>query len=121
MKSILIFSLFLAYAACCAQSIPDSIRTTIEHGDFTAAQRAMKLLIDSPRTSQTQALALKFEIERLDRIRKDFRNTEADVLKSLGATFQDVLGIAGGAILGDGRVGLILDLPTLVGGAVHAA
>ncbi len=90
MKSILIFLLFLAYAACCAQSIPDSIRTTIEHGDFTAAQRAMKLLIDSPRTSQTQALALKFEIERLDRIRKDFRNTEADVLKSLGATYPGI-------------------------------
>ncbi len=35
------------------------------------------------------------------------------VIKSLGATFQGVKGIAGGAILGDGRVGLILDLATL--------
>jgi two-component system chemotaxis sensor kinase CheA len=35
------------------------------------------------------------------------------VIKSLGATFQGVRGIAGGAILGDGRVGLILDLATL--------
>lgn len=43
------------------------------------------------------------------------------VIKSLGVTFRDVKGIAGGAILGDGRVGLILDLPTLVGGAAHAA
>ncbi len=43
------------------------------------------------------------------------------VIKSLGATFRDVRGIAGGAILGDGRVGLILDLPTLVGGVAHAA
>lgn len=43
------------------------------------------------------------------------------VIKSLGVTFQDVRGIAGGAILGDGRVGLILDLPTLVGGVAHAA
>ena len=43
------------------------------------------------------------------------------VIKSLGVTFQDVRGIAGGAILGDGRVGLILDLPTLVGGSAHAA
>jgi two-component system chemotaxis sensor kinase CheA len=35
------------------------------------------------------------------------------VIKSLGETFKDVSGIAGGAILGDGRVGLILDLERL--------
>jgi two-component system chemotaxis sensor kinase CheA len=32
------------------------------------------------------------------------------VIKSLGESLQDVPGVAGGAILGDGRVGLILDL-----------
>ncbi len=32
------------------------------------------------------------------------------VIKSLGETFKGVTGVAGGAILGDGRVGLILDL-----------
>jgi two-component system chemotaxis sensor kinase CheA len=32
------------------------------------------------------------------------------VIKNLGALFQNVQGVAGGAILGDGRVGLILDL-----------
>jgi two-component system chemotaxis sensor kinase CheA len=31
------------------------------------------------------------------------------VVKSLGETFADVTGVAGGAILGDGRIGLILD------------
>lgn len=43
------------------------------------------------------------------------------VIKNLGPTFGDVLGVAGGAILGDGRVGLILDLATLCGGVEHAA
>lgn len=32
------------------------------------------------------------------------------VIKSLGPTLQNIAGVAGGAILGDGRVGLILDL-----------
>jgi two-component system chemotaxis sensor kinase CheA len=32
------------------------------------------------------------------------------VIKSLGQSFKDVVGIAGCAILGDGRVGLILDI-----------
>jgi two-component system chemotaxis sensor kinase CheA len=36
------------------------------------------------------------------------------VIKSLGDTFKNVSGIAGGAILGDGRVGLILDLDRLL-------
>ncbi len=35
------------------------------------------------------------------------------VIKALGETFKDVTGISGGAILGDGRVGLILDLDRL--------
>jgi two-component system chemotaxis sensor kinase CheA len=35
------------------------------------------------------------------------------VIKSLGETFRNVQGVAGGAILGDGRVGLILDLDRL--------
>jgi len=35
------------------------------------------------------------------------------VIKSLGDIFQDVPGVTGGAILGDGRVGLILDLDNI--------
>ena len=35
---------------------------------------------------------------------------EEVVIKSLGETFRDTKGIAGGAIMGDGRVGLILDM-----------
>ena len=37
------------------------------------------------------------------------------VIKSLGETMNDIAGVAGGAILGDGRVGLILDLEGLFG------
>jgi two-component system, chemotaxis family, sensor kinase CheA len=37
------------------------------------------------------------------------------VIKSLGDTFQNVKGVAGGAILGDGRIGLILDASGLAG------
>jgi two-component system chemotaxis sensor kinase CheA len=41
------------------------------------------------------------------------------VIKSLGPTFRDVRGVAGGAILGDGRVGLILDVAALAGVDTH--
>ena len=36
------------------------------------------------------------------------------VIKSLGDAFQGVRGVAGGAILGDGRIGLILDVGGLL-------
>jgi two-component system, chemotaxis family, sensor kinase CheA len=39
------------------------------------------------------------------------------VIKSLGQAFRKVTGVAGGAILGDGRVGLIIDLQTLFAGS----
>ncbi len=39
------------------------------------------------------------------------------VIKGLGRTFKDVVGVAGCAILGDGRVGLILDMLGLFRGA----
>jgi two-component system chemotaxis sensor kinase CheA len=41
------------------------------------------------------------------------------VIKSLGETFKHVTGIAGGSILGDGRVGLILDVEALYGRPSH--
>jgi two-component system chemotaxis sensor kinase CheA len=42
------------------------------------------------------------------------------VIKSLGKIFKNVPGIAGGAILGDGRVGLILDVESIDGKAGNA-
>ena len=39
------------------------------------------------------------------------------VIKNLGETLRDIPGVSGGAILGDGRVGLILDPEGLFGSA----
>ena len=43
------------------------------------------------------------------------------VIKSLGGYMKDVQGVAGGTILGDGRVGLILDLSGLINVSEEAA
>jgi two-component system chemotaxis sensor kinase CheA len=42
------------------------------------------------------------------------------VIKGLGRTFEHVSGVAGGAILGDGHIGLILDLKGVFGGRLAA-
>jgi two-component system chemotaxis sensor kinase CheA len=58
----------------------------------------------------------------------DLLGKQEVVIKSLGDTFSSVRGVAGGAILGDGRIGLILDAGGLValmktnhGAAIRAA
>ncbi|MEQ1833281.1 MAG: chemotaxis protein CheA, partial [Candidatus Eisenbacteria bacterium] len=45
----------------------------------------------------------------------DLLGKQEVVIKSLGPTFAGVAGVSGGAILGDGRVGLILDVHAIVG------
>lgn len=42
------------------------------------------------------------------------------VIKNLGTMFKDLPGVAGGAILGDGRVGLIVDMDGVFGDLAHA-
>jgi two-component system chemotaxis sensor kinase CheA len=42
------------------------------------------------------------------------------VVKPLGRAFRGVSGIAGSTVLGDGRVGLILDVPSLMRGAMQS-
>jgi two-component system chemotaxis sensor kinase CheA len=42
------------------------------------------------------------------------------VVKPLGRAFRDVPGIAGSTVLGDGRVGLIIDVPSLLRGVMQS-
>jgi two-component system, chemotaxis family, sensor kinase CheA len=59
----------------------------------------------------TQGVVVVIEDDgrRLGIVVDELLSKQEVVIKSLGETFQHVEGVAGGAILGDGRVGLILD------------
>jgi two-component system, chemotaxis family, sensor kinase CheA len=50
----------------------------------------------------------------------DLNGKQEVVIKSLGEGLGEVAGVAGGAILGDGRVGLILDMGGLWGAHDHS-
>ncbi|MHB8068332.1 MAG: chemotaxis protein CheA [Desulfobaccales bacterium] len=60
----------------------------------------------------TEALVMVVEHEGKQRglLVDDILGKQEVVIKSLGESFQKIKGLAGGTILGDGRVGLILDL-----------
>ena len=42
------------------------------------------------------------------------------VVKPLGRAFRGISGIAGSTVLGDGRVGLIIDVPSLLRGVMQS-
>ena len=69
-----------------------------------------------PRTeeaAQSVLVVVESEGQRFCLLVDDLIGKQEVVIKSLGDVFKDVAGVAGGAILGDGRVGLILDLDRL--------
>jgi len=67
------------------------IKSLIDNGDFSKAERHIKtLLIETPSLSPTEKLELSFEIERMERIRKDFTKTREDVLQYIKKYIPDV-------------------------------
>jgi two-component system, chemotaxis family, sensor kinase CheA len=65
-----------------------------------------------PPTERT-AVVIEDDGQRVALVVDELIGKQEVVIKSLGVAFSSVRGIAGGAILGDGRVGLILDAPGL--------
>jgi two-component system, chemotaxis family, sensor kinase CheA len=77
-----------------------------------------------PRSEEARECVLivaEAEGERFCMLVDELIGKQEVVIKTLGETFKDVKGIAGGAILGDGRVGLILDLERLFKDRTHEA
>ena len=62
---------------------------------------------------ESLAVVVEYEGEKLCLLVDDLLGKEEVVIKSLGEGLKNVQGLAGGAILGDGRVGLILDIAGL--------
>ena len=62
---------------------------------------------------QSVLIVAESESQRFCLVVDELIGKQEVVIKSLGETFKNVPGIAGGAILGDGRVGLILELDRL--------
>ena len=64
----------------CAPPGEEKINRLVAEGNFTKAQRAIEdLLVQDTSLTASQRLHWEFEIERMHRIRLDFRQTEQDV------------------------------------------
>ena len=62
---------------------------------------------------ETLLVVAETEAKRFVLMVDEFISKQEVVIKSLGASLKNTPGVAGGAILGDGRVGLILDLEAI--------
>jgi len=58
-------------------------------------------------------VAVEHEGEKMGLLLDELLGKEEVVIKSLGESLKHIKGLAGGAIMGDGRVGLILDMAGL--------
>jgi two-component system chemotaxis sensor kinase CheA len=72
--------------------------------------------VEARATNPTEGILLLVEYDGQDRclLVDELLGKQEVVIKSLGDTFKQSQAISGAAILGDGRVGLILDVSTLV-------
>lgn len=72
-----------------AQTRFDEINQLVNAGEFTKAEKLMNEKLNSYNLSYDDIFGLQFEIERLDRIRKDFNKTADDVLKVINKYYPE--------------------------------
>jgi hypothetical protein len=64
-----------------AQTNYENINKLIKTGDYTKASQEIDIVIQEGGLTDSARLELEFQKERMERIRKDFRKTEEDILK----------------------------------------
>jgi two-component system chemotaxis sensor kinase CheA len=101
-------------------AVPDGGEMALVRGTLLPILRLHRRFAVTPRSEDPAAgILIIAETERKSfcLLVDELIGKQEVVIKNLGETFKDVVGIAGGCILGDGRVGLILDVEGLFGGA----
>ncbi|HOT97408.1 MAG TPA: transglutaminase domain-containing protein [bacterium] len=82
----------LAVLTACAKPAPppaESWPALIAAGEFTRAEQEIRALLARPEITTEKRRELEFEIERMQRIRRDFPKSEAEVLEFIRTVIPD--------------------------------
>jgi len=97
-------------------TLPDGGEMVLVRGSLMPVLRLYKRFDVVPTSEElSEGVLIVVESDRLNFCMQadELIGKQEVVIKSLGETFKNIAGIAGGAILGDGRAGLILDVEAL--------
>jgi len=103
-------------------TVQDRVEMVMMRGSLLAVVRLYRKFGVKPRSEdpcQGLLIVAEGEGQRFCLMVDELIGKQEAVIKSLGDTFKNIAGIAGGAILGDGRVALILDLAGLIKERTH--
>ena len=102
------------------QPTPEQCSTVEKRGEMILSRGKLIPLIrleaifgvrsDSREPWKGLVVTVEYDGQQLGLLLDELLGKEEVVIKSMGGLLKDIRGIAGGAILGDGRVGLILDI-----------
>jgi two-component system chemotaxis sensor kinase CheA len=102
---------------------PETLWTVEERGEMALVRGALLPVLRlyrrfgvKPRSEdplESVLIVVEVEGQRFGMLVDDLVGKQEVVIKGLGDLFKQVAGVSGGAILGDGRVGLILDMDRL--------
>jgi len=87
---IFLFLLLMAGSVVMAQENMAKIKSEIEKGNFTKATELINTRLTSGEISTMEKLELEFELDRMHRVRLDFRRTKQDVLDYVKKYYPDV-------------------------------
>ncbi len=90
MKLIILIIICITAINMMAQTKYDNINNAIEKGEFTTASELINKVIAEGNLSDGEIYDLSFQIERMNRIRKDFKLTEEDILAYVKKYYPDV-------------------------------
>ncbi|MCF7808743.1 MAG: transglutaminase-like domain-containing protein [Candidatus Marinimicrobia bacterium] len=68
----------------------DNIYLLIERGEYTEATESIQALIEAGQVNDTEKQDLLFQVERMDRIRKDFDQTREEVVEYLKGFYPEL-------------------------------
>ncbi len=87
LKIIILITSMIIISQANAQTIYPEINSEIKNGNFNHAEELIKQKLSADNLSETEKYDLNFQIDKMNRIKRDFKRTRSDIKKQLAKYF----------------------------------